>query len=232
MPRGEDGQYELILETRQVLVIFLFAVVLGGVFFGLGFVVGRHSTGPTGTQVAAIPGTSIAVDKKSALSPAEARPASGDETPAADTPALVETPAPQPEKAPEKTPETKLPEKPVEKPAVEKPRAEPEKPPEKPKPAPPMDVAPKRVDAPPPVTPAPAAVSNGPIVLQVSAHGKREDADPVVALLKRKGFPASIVTVSSDTLFHVQVGPYASVSEAEAAKKALEEQGFKPYLKK
>jgi cell division protein FtsN len=100
---------------------------------------------------------------------------------------------------------------------------------EKPKPAAP-DTAPKRVDTPPPA-PAPA-VSNGPIVLQVSAHGKREDADPVVALLKRKGFPASIVTVPTDTLFHVQVGPYASLPEAEAAKKSLEEQGFKPYLKK
>jgi cell division septation protein DedD len=68
--------------------------------------------------------------------------------------------------------------------------------------------------------------------LQVSAHGKREDAEPVVALLKRKNFPASIVTVPTDTLFHVQVGPYASLLEAEAAKKSLEEQGFKPYLKK
>src|ERR1022692_2475901 len=121
MPKGEDGQYELILETRQVLVIFLFAVVLCGVFFGLGFVVGRHSTGPTGTQVAAIPGASGGVDKKSALSPPEPAPApAGDATPPADATPAADTPAPD-----SKAPETKLPEKPVEKPPpVEKPRVE------------------------------------------------------------------------------------------------------------
>jgi cell division protein FtsN len=228
MPKGDDGQYELILETRQVLAIFLFAAVLCGVFFGLGFVVGRHSTGPVGTQVAAVPGTSIAADKRSALSPAETPPASAsDATPPADTPPVADTPATP-------LPEAKPPEKPVEKPVVEKPpvekpHVEAEKQPEKPKPAPPVDSTPKHVETP---APAPVPVSNGPIVLQVSAHGKREDADPVVALLKRKGFPATIVTVSTDTLFHVQVGPYASLPEAEAAKKSLEEQGFKPYLKK
>jgi DedD protein len=222
MPKGEDGQYELILETRQVLVIFLLAVILCGVFFGLGFVVGRHSTGPTGTQVAAITGASGSADKKqSALSPPE--PSPGETAPPAGATPAAETPAP----APEKTPETKLPEKPVEKPRVELEKPT-EKPVERPKPAPPAE-APKRIETPPT---APPAVSNGPIVLQVSAHGKREDADPVVALLKRKGFPASIVTVASDPLFHVQVGPYTGLPEAEAAKKALEEQGFKPYLKK
>jgi len=228
MPKGDDGQYELILETRQVLVIFLFAVVLCGVFFGLGFVVGRHSTGPVGTQVAAITGTPIAVDKKSALSPAETPAAdaipSADTPPASDPPATALPDAKPPDKPADK-PVDRLVEKPVEKPPVEKARIEPDKP----KPAPPADATPKRVETPPP---APTPAANGPIVLQVSAHGKREDADPVVALLKRKGFPATIVTINSDTLFHVQVGPYASVVEAEAAKKSLEEQGFKPYLKK
>jgi DedD protein len=224
MPKGDDGQYELILETRQVLVIFLFAVVLCGVFFGLGFVVGRHSTGGAGgAEVAAIPTTDHSSGKQHPLSPAEkpVEPAA-EQTPPADTPPAADS---DPKPAPEtKAPEPKPVEKPVEKPPVEKPHVEPEKP----KPAPTEvvpNLVPRRTDSQAPAVP-------GPIVLQVSAHGKREDAEPVVALLKRKNFPASIVTVPTDTLFHVQVGPYASVPEAEAAKKSLEEQGFKPYLKK
>ncbi len=220
MPKGDDGQYELILETRQVLVIFLFAVVLCGVFFGLGFVVGRHSTGPAGGGLAsAISGAATGADKKqSALSPAEQPPATaGDAALPADANPAADAAAPPPDRAAEAK---------LDKPPVEK---KPE--PEKPKPAAVPEAAPKRADSQPPAAP-PAATSNGPIVLQVSAHGKREDAEPVVALLKRKNFPASIVTVPTDTLYHVQVGPYASLQEAEAAKKSLEEQGFKPYLKK
>ncbi|SRR5579871_3809687 len=224
MPKGDDGQYELILETRQVMVIFVLAVILGAVFFGLGFVVGRHSTGPTGTGTVTSASPSVSTDKRSALSPTQ--PTSSADSAPAETPV--------PEVKPESTPaaiEAKGDAPPVEKPAAAAPveKAPPtpvEKQPEKPKPAPPPEPAAKRAE-----TAAPAA-SNGPIVLQVSAHGHREDAEPVVALLKRKGFPASIVTVPSDPLFHVQVGPYTTLSDAEAAKKALEEQGFKPYLKK
>jgi DedD protein len=230
MPKGEDGQYELVLETRQVLVIFLFAVVLCGVFFGLGFVVGRHSTGAgTAGAQATTAITSGAGDKKqSALSPAERVV-----TPAADATPVDTAPPATPDKEPEK-PAEKPAEKPVERP-VEKPPAERpvEKPPvEKPRVEPPrVEPGEKPKPAPTPVAP-PAAAPSGPIVLQVSAHGKREDAEPVVALLRRKNFPAAIVTVPTDALYHVQVGPYATLPEAEAAKKLLEEQGLKPYLKR
>jgi cell division protein FtsN len=70
------------------------------------------------------------------------------------------------------------------------------------------------------------------IELQVSAHRSREEAEPVFLLLKRKNFPAAIVNRTTDTLFHVTVGPYHTLTEAEAAKKSLEEEGFKPILLK
>lgn len=37
----ESGQYELVLETRHLLAVFFFAVILCSVFFTLGFVIGR-----------------------------------------------------------------------------------------------------------------------------------------------------------------------------------------------
>src|SRR5712675_1076391 len=115
MPKSEDGQYELVLENRQVLVIFLFAAVLCGIFFGLGFVVGQSSKGsPTATTAkdAGTPAEKSAGNKKSALSPPEPVAEPAKETPAAAAPEAkgdaksdakpAETPAPAPSKPEEK----------------------------------------------------------------------------------------------------------------------------------
>jgi len=43
MPRTEDGEYELVLGNRQLLSIFFIVVVLLGVGFTLGYLLGRSS---------------------------------------------------------------------------------------------------------------------------------------------------------------------------------------------
>ena len=68
--------------------------------------------------------------------------------------------------------------------------------------------------------------------LQVAAFSTRDEAEPVAALLKRKNFPVSIVAGTGDSLHHVLVGPYPNVKEADAVKKKLESEGFKPMVKK
>jgi len=200
MPKSEDGQYELILENRQVLMIFFVAAALCGVFFGLGYVVGKNSgSGFVAPPQTAAPSTS-AEGKRSALSPAE--------TPAATAPVTSqpEVKAEPPKEPPTTAPVSKDPEKKQEVPVAEK----------------------KEAPAPPP----PAPVTDAVITLQVAALSKRDDADAMVALLKRKSFPVTLVTNAPDNLFRVQVGPYSSVKDAEAVKVRLEREGFKPIVKK
>jgi len=45
VPRNEDGEFELVLANRQLLSVFFIVVILLGVFFTMGYIVGRNSSG-------------------------------------------------------------------------------------------------------------------------------------------------------------------------------------------
>ena len=51
MAKNEDREFELILGNHQLLSVFFIVVILLGVFFTMGYIVGRNSA-PTGTDVA------------------------------------------------------------------------------------------------------------------------------------------------------------------------------------
>ena len=51
MPKNEDGEFELVLGNRQLLSVFFIVVVLLGVFFTMGYIVGRNSS-PGGVDTA------------------------------------------------------------------------------------------------------------------------------------------------------------------------------------
>ncbi len=68
MPKSEDGEFELILGNRQLLSVFFIVVILLGVFFTMGYIVGRNS-GPMGAQEIA----PVRRDGKQALSRAIAQ---------------------------------------------------------------------------------------------------------------------------------------------------------------
>ncbi|MGA3202152.1 MAG: SPOR domain-containing protein [Bryobacteraceae bacterium] len=42
MPKNEDGEFELVLANRQLLSVFFIVVILLGVFFTMGYIVGRN----------------------------------------------------------------------------------------------------------------------------------------------------------------------------------------------
>lgn len=44
MPRNEDGEFELLLGNRQLMSVFFIVVILLGVFFAMGYIVGRNSS--------------------------------------------------------------------------------------------------------------------------------------------------------------------------------------------
>jgi cell division septation protein DedD len=67
--------------------------------------------------------------------------------------------------------------------------------------------------------------------LQVAALRRESDAHAVAVTLQKKKFPAFVAAPQSDKYYHVQVGPYPDQKSAEAAKKGLETAGFKAIVK-
>jgi cell division septation protein DedD len=82
------------------------------------------------------------------------------------------------------------------------------------------------------VDPATAMPSSGYFV-QVAAVSKQEDADALVDALKRKEYPAFVAPAAgNDKLFHVQLGPFGDVKDAEGMKTKLIGDGYSPILKR
>ena len=76
------------------------------------------------------------------------------------------------------------------------------------------------------------AIPRGSIVLQVAANRNESDALNLAKLLQEKGFPAFVLTPSTDDWYRVQVGPFADAKTAEQAKAALAHEGFKAIAKR
>jgi cell division septation protein DedD len=76
-----------------------------------------------------------------------------------------------------------------------------------------------------------AAVPNGAYMLQVAALRTAPDALALAEHLKRKNFPAFVAAPQGDKYYRVQVGPYPDQKSAENARKGLEGAGFKAIVK-
>jgi cytoskeletal protein RodZ len=90
VPRNEDGEFELILGNRQLLSVFFIIVILLGVFFTMGYIVGRNSA----------PLTEVTSSKQEAKPLVVESPSRQPEAPKKEAPsaaAPTETAAQQPE---------------------------------------------------------------------------------------------------------------------------------------
>ena len=96
MPKNEEGEFELILANRQLLSVFFIVVILLGVFFTMGYIVGRNS----GTATAEVTPAS-GVDTRPAVAEAPAR--ASEPAPVSSTPTQTapQQPAPAAEREPE-----------------------------------------------------------------------------------------------------------------------------------
>jgi DedD protein len=220
------GGGDRVLESRHLVGLFLGVVLLCGVFFTLGYVMGRTQYG--GAVHAAdgfnsnVPSASVSPKPKSTpnAKPAPAPvPDNGgwdfyDNKKAAND-HLESAPAPA-----TSAPATKSP---ASVPAVAT----------KSNSAPPP-AATKTVAAPAPKQPArfqPPALTKNSIVLQVAAVKLQRDALEMADAIQQKKFPSFVATSPADNFYHVQVGPYPDMPSAENAKRALEQMGFKPIIK-
>lgn len=101
-----------------------------------------------------------------------------------------------------------------------------------PAPAPTKDSAKDATDPSKPPDPMNIAAGSGYFV-QVAAVSKQDDAQALVDALKKKQYAAFTLNASSaDKFFHVQVGPFGDIKDAEATKAKLISDGYNPILKK
>ncbi|HLW54465.1 MAG TPA: SPOR domain-containing protein [Candidatus Angelobacter sp.] len=193
---------EIILGTGKLLGIFFGLVVLCTIFFSMGYMLGRNSSGGR-TEIV---GNTVATGKTSG------KPSAADKTAAAAGPA-------QPcvgancttAQASSQAPATTAP------PADTNTSSAP---------------ATVSNSGPATSAGSTSDKPSGIYMVQVAAVSKREDADILVSALQKKQYPVFVAGVPGDALFHVQVGPFSDPKDAEAMRTRLSADGYNAIVKK
>jgi cell division septation protein DedD len=196
------GDRELIIGNKQLISLFFVVVALCGVFFAMGYMIGRNST----KAALADAGSSSSASSAQRQQPeppgetAAAPPESG--APEQPTPAPVDSGA-----------ETKADTSPAQDSAPVPSRPEP------------RGAESVRVVKAASGISAVSSPEAGASYLQVTAL-PRLDADGIVKTLREQNFPTILATSSKDGLFRVLVGPYHQTSQLAEAKSRLKTIGF------
>lgn len=222
----EQGFHEVQLSGKQLVFLFMSAVVLMVVVFLLGVNVGRgvrNAVGDTEVLAQADPGATKAADDVAAGADAEKpKPA---ELSYHDM-LLGATPPADKGSAAEKGP-----------PAVAPPPISEEPPPPAATPArtPAPTATPARTPAPTPAAVPPSAPkgNRSDWFLQTGSYSTRAVADGQVAKLKQMNLPAFVLSPDAATggkLFRVRIGPYADRAEAQKVSSRIARQGYTPLI--
>jgi cell division septation protein DedD len=219
---------EITLGTGKLLGLFFLLVMVCGVFFAIGYSVGKSSAkeqalndqaANAAAEAASVPDSRkpSAVVAIKAPSPGEAQPA---EAKSSDLTFYKSVQQDQPN--------TKLTDKPSD-----------------PLPATTTKVTnvaatPQAIitaAAKPPASegsPTTASADHGAYMVQIAAVSKQEDAAALAGALKKKSYDVFVVTspTGADNLFHVQVGPFASLQEADAMKAKLIGDGYNAFVRR
>jgi DedD protein len=217
---GKRGGGDRVLESRHLVSLFLGVVLLCGVFFTLGYVMGHNQYGGP-VHAAESP-----LDNGEPVGRPFVKPKSEPAPVAAATPAPANTEWDFYSKKSNDDPIG---------PATK---------PETTKPAPVAAVA-ARSPNPPPSAPVSGAKTvqaaarfqaprliKGSIVLQIAALTHESDALAMADVLQQKRFPSFVVTPTTDNYYRVQVGPYPDEHAADSAKAALDHAGFIAIIKR
>ncbi|MGA2881578.1 MAG: hypothetical protein ABSG13_21720 [Bryobacteraceae bacterium] len=224
MPKNDDGEFELVLGNRQLISVFLIVVILLGVFFSMGYIVGRNSSPATESARNDKPKSEQDTDSSDDSNPDAT--SDGAKTPSgtdAITSTATDSNAPQVTK-PAQTAPSPAPPKP------EPVRAKETRP--KPSPSPAPAPAPVPAAARPPVHAAAAGEPAGGQYWQVVATS-RPDAEIIAEALGKKGFHVVLAPAPKDGIFRVLVGPLADAPTQAQTRTGLESAGFKnPIMRK
>jgi cell division septation protein DedD len=202
---GRRGAGERVLESKHVIGLFLLMLVFSGVFFTLGYVMGRSQYDG---QVRAA-STNFRGQPQPLVPKTGSTSKSGDRSlpgPSSDLPSQPASDWTFYKSAKSNSPDESL--KPV---SASRGVSSPGK-----------GRGSKSLSAP---------ATNGAYTLQVAALRKESDAFALAAHLQSKKFPAYVAVPQGDKYYRVQVGPYSDQKSAEAARKGLEGAGFKAIVK-
>ena len=218
--RNDQDDREISLGTGTILGIFFALALLCAIFFGFGYSMGRKSVQTALT--AAVPQPASATGGIfNSFKPAAGNP--GSPVHAATTPALeprdtasnaahdsdgdiVTTPVTSSEDTSAPAKATATPSHPAT------PKA--------------------RTDSASTAPPAMPAVSpTGTTMVQIAAVSHQEDADTLIAALKKKGYAVFVRNEPQDHLLHVQVGPFATRKDADVMRQHLLADGYNAIVK-
>jgi cell division septation protein DedD len=206
MAPAEGRDTEITLSMGNLLALFFCLVVLCGISLGIGFSLGRNS------MKQAIQAAAASAVPATPAPPTTSKPGAAQVTPpkAPDCPAGQNC-SPQPAEAQAPTELTFYD-------SVQKKDAHPQLTPAQPTPA--------------PSTPAEARSTLGAgYMVQIAAVRNQDDAKLLSDALQKQHYPV-VVAQPGDKLFHVQVGPYADIKEAEAIRARLISAGYNAFLKR
>jgi DedD protein len=193
---------EITLSTGKLLGIFFALAIVCGVFFTMGYLLGKSTSAGGRTEiVATVPSSSAG------------KPYAGNRTPEAVTQTC---PPGSPNCAPAATSDTSSSAKaPDQQPQVQQPSGS--------KTSDQSTTQSAGTDA-----KNGAATS---FMVQVAAVSKQEDAEILVTALRKKQYPVFIANAAGDPLFHVQVGPFSDRKDAEAMRTRLSGDGYNAIVK-
>jgi DedD protein len=243
---------DLTLGIGSLLSIFFGVVLICGIFFGFGYSMGRRNARTTVAPAATVPPQTLAATSplpENELSGAPLKPAEPDS--GAASPPEDKNPAPNTSTPNTNSTETKAPaSSPAPAPAVAKHPAPAAAPPKTARVVEPattdtsLNAVPSTHHAPPapkphagvmaPLTQAPgdATILPGqPIMVQIAAVSRQEDAEVLAGALRKRGFNPSVRPGSGDKFFHVQVGPFTDKTQAETIKQHLLADGYNAIMK-
>jgi cell division septation protein DedD len=212
--RGGAG--ERVLEGRHVIGLFFLMLLFSGVFFTLGYVMGRNQYDGQ-VRAATSPRTPAAVDAARNSGPTvKSSPGTASSTPTSDRAAPPSSDWEFYHTRDSKPGENRL----------------------KPAPAAKTVTAAAKNNQPSrPVNSSSKTILNAPFIpggtysLQVAALTREADALDLATRLTKKKYPAFVLSPQGDKYYRVLVGPYADQKAADAAKKGLEDAGFKAIVK-
>jgi cell division septation protein DedD len=247
MAGRKGGDSDMVLGGRHLIGIFFLLVMVLGVVFTLGYLLGRSQY-----DVQLNPSVEAAirqVDKLAGKIEQPEKAPTASKRPAADDSGGTAVNRPTDWDFYHSNEERKTPER-LEEPSGSKASAAaPAKAPAAPVSAQSEEKPARATVAPAKATAAPGSAKNGssfrpgvplntpPIpagatVLQVAALVREADALSLAQALQQKKFPAFVLTPGDDHFYRVQVGPYGDAQSAAAARHALESQGFKSIIKR
>jgi DedD protein len=209
---------EITLDAGKLLGLFFSLVILCGISLGIGYWLGRNS----------------AKQALATASPVAAAGASANQAPLVGSkPAAAQAPAqPVPSKAPDCVSGDNCPPQAAASSAtdltfyqaVQQKESHPQL-----APPPPAREAASSTGNTAAAADARGTLGNG-YVVQIAAVRNQDDAKLLSETLRKQQYPV-LISQPGDSLFHVQVGPYADIKEAEAIRSRLVSAGYNPFLK-